>query len=347
MLSRHLVFLILLFLFMYVGSSKAQVSCNDVPLTDRDYVTRLAEKGDANAQYLLGIFLDDPSQSHTFNEEANKWFTKAAEQGHVMAQESLCHRFYSLFDRLVAKQSDIQWCYKAAAHGQKSAAGILGELYMKGKGVPQDDKMSYYWFVVMGNPTGNIRKVEERLAPDVAAQIYVEAKQFRPLKPTAEKSHFGHWQEQNELLSLDGIPVSVAGLICGGQSRGCQIQNRCGNLAAILCPRGVSPKYIIANSNTTQIVSSCTEECSSLLPKEWSCPSPENMPPDGAEIDKYSHLGPDIVSCGEILGVTDISRNFSYKFFDRTSGEQLAECFSWTTCKLPHEWKCGYPSNFH
>ncbi len=81
-----------------------------------DYATALrefrplAERGDAKAQYHLGVMYSKGEGVPQDDAKAVKWYRKAAEQGHASAQNN------------------------------------LGVLYFKGKGVPQDDAEAARWY---------------------------------------------------------------------------------------------------------------------------------------------------------------------------------------------------------
>ena len=71
---------------------------------------RLAEQGDAEAQFKLGNrYVEGRGVPQDFAEAA-KWYRMAAEQGHATAQNN------------------------------------LGVMYANGEGVPQDDVQAYAWF---------------------------------------------------------------------------------------------------------------------------------------------------------------------------------------------------------
>ena len=73
-------------------------------------VRRLAEQGDASAQYSLGARYDFGEGVPEHDAEAVKWYRLAAEQGHAEAQYN------------------------------------LGIMYANGEGVPQDDTEAMKWF---------------------------------------------------------------------------------------------------------------------------------------------------------------------------------------------------------
>ncbi|OGT02632.1 MAG: hypothetical protein A2143_11270 [Gallionellales bacterium RBG_16_57_15] len=83
----------------------------------------LAEKGNAEAQYVLGMMYRAGRGVERDNKEARKWYQLAAEQGHPIAQ------FY------------------------------LGWMYAHGKSVPQDYVKSYMWInIAIANASGEARK---------------------------------------------------------------------------------------------------------------------------------------------------------------------------------------------
>ena len=106
----------------------------------------LAEQGDMEAQFNMGfahkngIEVSDAGElkivTHGYK-EAFEWFTKAAEQGHVDAQNSLglmCK------EGLATLQNDYEafdWFTKAAEQGHADAQNNLGLIYRDGKETPE------------------------------------------------------------------------------------------------------------------------------------------------------------------------------------------------------------------
>jgi hypothetical protein len=80
--------------------------------TDFDTLVKLANDGDPNAQFVLGARYaigEDVKQDYS---ESVRWFTLAAEQGHVIAQAT------------------------------------LGAYYFAGRGIPQDLSQAYFWSII-------------------------------------------------------------------------------------------------------------------------------------------------------------------------------------------------------
>jgi uncharacterized protein len=111
-------------------------------------VSRLAARGDANAQWLLAMSLLG-ADSPRYDVEAVRWLELAAQQGHPLAQRA------------------------------------LGALYQSGRGVPQDDVRAYAWYV-LGARQGSGKAAEDRdalgsrLTPEQLAAAMAIASSWKP-----------------------------------------------------------------------------------------------------------------------------------------------------------------------
>ena len=99
----------------------------------------VAENGDANAQYNLGVMYDNGYGIPENDAEAAKWYRLAAEQGNANAQFS------------------------------------LGDMYSNGEGVPQNNTRAYVWFSVAAAQGNEIardsrNRVSEGLTPTQLGQ---------------------------------------------------------------------------------------------------------------------------------------------------------------------------------
>jgi len=101
----------------------------------RPWILKAAENGNATAQYRIGIsqlLLEDGAVN-----EAELWLTKAAEQGHTLAQTFL----YDLYAGLIGGEADvkknpaeaIRWLRAAAESGGVQEKGDLGMAYLRGE----------------------------------------------------------------------------------------------------------------------------------------------------------------------------------------------------------------------
>ncbi len=105
----------------------------------------LAERGDAEAQYRVGLMHEFGKGFPQDKAQGIAWFRKAAAQGHSAAQQEL-GVIYSTGDGVA--QDDAQaaaWFRKAADQGNATAQYNLGLLYAKGAGVKRDDREAIDW----------------------------------------------------------------------------------------------------------------------------------------------------------------------------------------------------------
>lgn len=106
----------------------------------------LAQKGEAKAQYHLGVLFNDGKGVPQDFAQAAKWYTQAASQGHIKAQLYL--------GLLYQKGQGVEQDYRQAAmHYLKAASGgdtkaqyYLGLLFYSGKGVAQNRDEAVKWF---------------------------------------------------------------------------------------------------------------------------------------------------------------------------------------------------------
>jgi len=88
----------------------------------------LAELGDAEAQYNLGVMYDEGASLEKDLNKAAEWYRKAAEQGFVDAQANLGMMYYhgQGVDRDHEKAA--HWLHRAANKGDTESAQILKRL---------------------------------------------------------------------------------------------------------------------------------------------------------------------------------------------------------------------------
>ncbi len=136
-----------------------QVSPDELVPLNKSVVKRLAEEGDAEAQFDLGLIYQFAGKYATGEPvpfgisstgenivlegprdyaEAARWYRKAADQGTGHAQVSLGEMYY----RGQGVQQDyfgaVYWFRRAASQGHPSALYALGRSYFNGEGVVKD-----------------------------------------------------------------------------------------------------------------------------------------------------------------------------------------------------------------
>ncbi len=118
-----------------------------------DALKAKAEKGDASAQYDLGVLYYTGRRVSKDEVEALKWYRKAAEQGDFLAQYHLAGMYYRGEGTPRDYVEALQWYRKIPKRGFrvqalsiKASQLFLGEIYYFGEGVPKDyAKAAEFW----------------------------------------------------------------------------------------------------------------------------------------------------------------------------------------------------------
>jgi tetratricopeptide (TPR) repeat protein len=134
-----IAFALCLVTFVVSAENQEKVESPSSQATSFQAIVEKAERGDAEAQFNLGLIYFFGKGVSQNDIEAAKWFRKAAEQGQVYAQFSLG----MMYDKGIGvTQNDVEaakWFHKAAQQGQADAQYHLAVMYRDGKGVTQND----------------------------------------------------------------------------------------------------------------------------------------------------------------------------------------------------------------
>ena len=112
----------------------------------RKQVWERAKKGNAEAQYQVGMMLLQGTETQQNYGEALKWFHSAAKQGHTAAEVNLGLLYKSGRGVLQDFTQAAQWFQKAAVKANPEAEYHLASLYKIGQGVKHDMKQAYAWY---------------------------------------------------------------------------------------------------------------------------------------------------------------------------------------------------------
>ena len=143
---------VLLFsLFLGLPSYSSDFDKGLTAYNNGDYATALkewkplAEEGDVDAQYHLGVLYDNGDGVPQDYKEAVRWYTLAAEQGVAEAQFNLGNMYYDGQGVSVDYKEAVRWFTLAAEQGDVDAQYNLDFIHRKGLGVPQDDKEAVWY----------------------------------------------------------------------------------------------------------------------------------------------------------------------------------------------------------
>lgn len=114
----------------------------------------LAEGGDADVQYILGLMYDNGDGVLQDYAEAVNWYRMAALQGHASAQHNLGLMHHNGRGVLQDYAEAVRWYRMASEQGDAYAQNNLGFMYQYSKGLPQDFIAAYMWYS-LGAENGN------------------------------------------------------------------------------------------------------------------------------------------------------------------------------------------------
>ncbi len=106
----------------------------------------LAEQGDADAQYLLGVFYKDGEGVPQDYKTAAKWHSLSAEQGQTHAQFALALMYEKGQGVPQDYKEAVKWYTLSAEQGHADAQHNLAIMYGTGEGVLQDYVRAHMWF---------------------------------------------------------------------------------------------------------------------------------------------------------------------------------------------------------
>jgi TPR repeat protein len=161
-------------LFLLVIGFSGVVSGQDT-LVDFEETKRLAERGFAASQTLLGVMYYLGEGVPENKAEAARWYRLAAEQGDVNAQYELGTMYLNGEGVPENDAEAARWWLLAAKQGHANGQYNLGVMYFDGEGVPQNNVRAYMWWSVaaaQGNESARTNRdiTFERLTPDQLAR---------------------------------------------------------------------------------------------------------------------------------------------------------------------------------
>ncbi|MDP6603774.1 MAG: tetratricopeptide repeat protein [Rhodospirillales bacterium] len=107
---------------------------------------RAAERGSAQAQFYLGLMLENGVRGEPDAKAAAGWYLKAADQGHVEAQSRIAEMYYAGRGVAPAPIEALRWFAAAAEGGWPSAQYNLALMYERGIGAAADASRAVRWY---------------------------------------------------------------------------------------------------------------------------------------------------------------------------------------------------------
>ena len=130
----------------------------------------LAQQGDADAQYNLGLMYGNGQGVTQDYKEALKWYRLAAAQGHSTAQSNIGFMYNKGLGVTQDYKEALWWFRLAAAQGNVGAQSNLGAMYGNGQGVIQDNVYAHMWFnIAASGGSANAMKNRDSIAEKMTA----------------------------------------------------------------------------------------------------------------------------------------------------------------------------------
>ena len=147
----------------------------------------LAEQGNADGQYKLGMMYSNGDGVPHDAKKAEKWIRSAAEQGSAAAQNHLGVMYHQgQGARLPQDHKEAaSWYRKAAEQGNALGQSNLGEMYAYGRGVPQHYILAHMWLnLAAAQGIERARKERDIVAEKMTHEQIAEAQELaREWKP--------------------------------------------------------------------------------------------------------------------------------------------------------------------
>ena len=162
---------------------------------------RLADGGDPAAQYWLGIAYAQGRGAKKDAAQALGWLRKAAQQGHVRAQQKLDAPETQMPDQLFARYQRepdqakrMEYLKKSAQMGYTPAQAELGDCYAQGRGVEKDYVKASEWYRrAAEQPPQQPEAPQQTETPQQLFELYQQesdqAKRMDYLKKSAETGY--------------------------------------------------------------------------------------------------------------------------------------------------------------
>lgn len=139
----------------------------------------LAEKGEARAQFKLGVCYETGQEVPRDSTEAIRWYRRAAVQGYQAAMWNLWGMYRRNQGIPSERQTAHLWLLQAAQEGDPVAQYFLAEASMNGTYEPPDLVKAYMWLILSTNKSfPPAITLEDLLARQLSASQIAEARRL-------------------------------------------------------------------------------------------------------------------------------------------------------------------------
>lgn len=135
----------------------------------------LAEAGDANGQFGMGLLYANGFGVPLDDSLALKWYRSAADQGHAAAQYNIAVMYANGWGVPQSDEEAFKWYSLAAEQGVTEAQVAIGKMYWSGFGVAQDKVQALKWLSIaseLGDSAAPFKRDElaSKMSPEESAE---------------------------------------------------------------------------------------------------------------------------------------------------------------------------------
>ena len=156
----------------------------------------LAEQGNVEAQFNLGLLYDQGRGVPKDKQEALRWYRRAAIQADMFAQNALGDNYWEGTGVPKDDREAVRWWRLAADKGFVPAQHSLGKILAGGgQGVPADKPQAYIWLMLSA-----VQGDEE-----AGRQGDLLSKQLKPVEVTNAKKLVNQWKPARASVTVNKI----------------------------------------------------------------------------------------------------------------------------------------------
>jgi len=163
-----------------------------------------AESGHSIAQSIYGKCLMDGKGVPKDESQGFIWLEKSAEQGNTFGESQLGACYWYGVGTPKDPKKAATWLTRAAEKGDALAQSLLGELYFRGEGVPKDDVRGYMWMNLASVEIEHAQKfrdgIERFMTKEQIAEAQKLSSEFVP-KTTAPSAKSTKCGQKIDLLN--------------------------------------------------------------------------------------------------------------------------------------------------
>ena len=189
--KKLLLFAVVFLSLAVVSAAAAGLEEGAAAYTKGDYARAwselkpLAEGGNPEAQWYLGVMSHDGQGTPQNYGEAVKWFQKAVEQGYARAEFNLGVMYRRGLGVRQDNAEAVRLYREAAQQGYLDAQYNIGVMCAEGKGVMEDLVQAYMWFSLVaasGDSTAEKSReiIAARMTPSQIADAQRLAEEWKP-----------------------------------------------------------------------------------------------------------------------------------------------------------------------